>query len=276
MSVPTGVWGVVHLPAMPGDPGCAETSAHLGFAAVREHALQDARALVEGGVDGLVVENFGSTPFPKGTEGSRLPPHQIAAMALVIDRLQDELDIPIGVNCLRNDAMAALGVAAATGAAWVRVNVHVGAYVTDQGLVEGEAAVSLRYRRSIGAENVAIAADILVKHAHPLAPLSPAAAARDAFDRGLADAVVVTGDATGAPVSLPLLAQVREAAGERVVLVGSGLTPDNALELARLADGAIVGTYFKRDGVVRAPVEVGRVRGLCDLLRGHFRGPERS
>jgi len=265
----SGLIGVVHLQPMPGDPG----HGGRGFGAVEERALSDAEALVTGGVDGLLIENFGSVPFAKGTEGERLPPHQVAIVALLVRECRKRFDVPIGVNCLRNDAMSALGVAAAAGGDFVRVNVHTGAYVTDQGLIEGEAHKTLRYRQSLGAADVAILADVLVKHAVPLAPLSPESATRDSVVRGLADGVIVTGEATGAAVDPELLRRVRGAADGRPVLIGSGLTPDNASLLAPLADGAIVGTSLKRDGDVSNPVDVARVRALVDAVARRFAAP---
>jgi membrane complex biogenesis BtpA family protein len=263
-----GFVGVVHLPPMPGDPRYLGAN---GFAAVEAAALADAEALAEGGANAIIIENFGSAPFPKGTAGHRLPPHQVAAIALAVRACALRTGLPIGVNCLRNDAMAALGVAAAAGAAFVRINVHTGAYVTDQGLIEGEADASLRYRDAIGARNVRILADVLVKHASPLAPLDPRVATGDCLHRGLADGVVVTGEATGAPVSRATLEAVRDAAGHAPVLLGSGTTPDRLPELGPLADGAIVGTWLKRDGRLEAPVDVARVREMAAALAAHLR-----
>jgi len=260
-----GLIGVVHLKAMPGDPGYRGG----GFEAVERAALADAEALAAGGVDGIIVENFGSAPFVKGTEGHRLPPHQVAFLSIVVRECVRLYGRPIGVNCLRNDAMAALGIAAAAGASFVRVNVHTGAYVTDQGLIEGEADRSLRYRAALGG-GVELAADILVKHATPLAPLGATDATHDCLDRGLADAVVVSGVATGAPVDAALLRQVRAAAGRRSVLLGSGLTPERVDELAPLATGAFVGTWLKVGGELSAPVDEVRVKQLVEAVRGRF------
>jgi hypothetical protein len=266
--LPRGIIGVVHLPPLPGDPRCpAGTRAE----AVLDFALRDADALAAGGVDGIVVENFGSTPFFKGTAAQPAPPHQVAFLAVASQAVRARFDGPLGVNCLRNDACASLGVALATAADFIRVNVHVGAYVTDQGLIEGEAARTLAYRRRLGAEHVAIYADVLVKHAAPLAPLPPPQAAHDCVDRGLADALLVTGDATGAPVSVDLLREVRQAAHPAPVLIGSGLTPESAPLLAPEAHGAVVGTWLKRDGDVRAPVDPDRVQRLCCAVRPHLR-----
>jgi membrane complex biogenesis BtpA family protein len=264
---PRGLVGVLHLPALPGDPRPSGS-----FADAEAHALRDAEALAAAGFDALVVENFGSAPFPKGTAGHRLPPHQVAFLALVAREAKRVTGLPVGVNCLRNDGVSALGIAAAADLDFVRINVHSGAYVTDQGLIEGEADVTLRYRASLGA-STALLADVLVKHASPLAPLDATQAVEEVLDRGMADAVIVTGRGTGHPVDRALLDQVRAAAGERPVWIGSGLSPENAAELAPFADGAIVGTATKAGGDVRAPVDRVRAATLVSTVRPHLRAP---
>ncbi len=263
----SGFGGVIHLHAMPGDPGADGQ----GFDAVQRAAMIDAQALVRGGVDALVIENFGSSPFRKGTRGERIPAHQVAFMALIVRACVLEFpEVRVGVNCLRNDALSALGIAAATGAHFVRINVHCGAYVTDQGLIEGEAEQSVRYRAGLGGD-IKILADVLVKHAAPLAPLSATDATHDVLLRGHADGVIVTGRATGAPVDAVLLSEVREAAGTSPVWIGSGLTPQNIPLLAPFADGAIVGTWLKVGGQLHAPVDEARVRDMAAHLRAHLR-----
>lgn len=261
-----GLIGVVHLPAMPGDPAYAGG----GFDSVLAFARRDARALHEGGADAIIVENFGSAPFPKGTREQPTPPHQIAALTLAVAACR-ETGLPVGVNVLRNDVCSALGIAAATSASFVRVNVHVGAYVTDQGLIEGRAFETLRYRASLGAQGVAILADVRVKHAAPLAEVPLATEVGDALKRGMADAVVVTGAGTGQPISVARLAEVRRAAGDAPVVLGSGLEPRSVETLAPFADAAIVGTWLKVDGDVSAPVDAARVRLLAELFRAHAR-----
>lgn len=260
-----GLIGVIHLLPLPGDPGYRGG----GFGAAYERARADAEALVAGGIDGLIVENFGSAPFVKGTGHERIPAQQAAALAHVAHACK-QLGVPVGVNCLRNDGITALGIAAAGGLDFVRINVHTGAYVTDQGLIEGEAHATLRYRAQLDARHVEIWADVLVKHAAPLVPIEPEAATRDCVERGMADAVVVTGEATGRPVNLELLERVRSASAGRPVVIGSGLGPDNAGKLLRLADAAIVGTWVKQDGQVHAPVDLDRVRKLVEICRGQF------
>jgi len=262
---PRGLIGVVHLPAMPGDPARG-----VSFAAALDAARRDAAALAEGGADAMIVENFGSAPFPKGTPEQPTPPHQIAALTLAVDACRRAAGLPCGVNVLRNDARAAIGIAAASGAAFVRVNVHVGAYVTDQGVIEGRAFETLRYRGALGADDVAILADVSVKHAAPLAERPVEDEVKDALHRGLADAVVVSGRGTGEPVEAAHLERVRAAAGDAPVVIGSGMDPTRA-EQAGLVEAAIVGTWLKEGGDVRAAVDSKRVKRLAEVLGGRFR-----
>lgn len=262
-----GLIGVIHLLPLPGDPAYREG----GFAAAYARARADAEALIRGGIEALIVENFGSAPFVKGTGHDRIPAQQAAALGHV-GHMCKQLGVRVGVNCLRNDGLTALGIAAACGLDFVRINVHTGAYVTDQGLIEGEAHATLRHRQQLDANHVGIWADVLVKHAAPLAPIDPETATRDCVERGMADAVVVTGEATGRPVSFDLLERVRSACAGRPVVIGSGLNPTNAIELLSLADAAIVGTWIKHEGQVRNPVDPDRVRALVDACRGRFAG----
>jgi membrane complex biogenesis BtpA family protein len=249
--------GVVHLPPTPGAPRWRGSLASLV-----ETAVADAAALAEGGADALVVENFGDAPFFAGA----VPPETVAALALCTRALIGAADgLPVGVNVLRNDVRAALGICAATGARFVRVNVHTGAAVTDQGLIEGRAAETLRERARL-CPDVAILADVHVKHATPLGGGSIETAARDLVGRGLADGVIVSGTGTGSAPDAELVRRVRPCVGEAALLLGSGVTAANAGELCAAAHGAIVGTSLKRGARVDEPVEVERVRALRRVL----------
>jgi uncharacterized protein len=258
MNVARPLLGVVHLPALP------SAARHRSMAEVLASASADARAYAAGGCDGLVLENFGDAPFHKGTAADPVPPDVIAGLAVAARQIQVETGLPLAINCLRNDGFAALGVAAAVGARWIRVNVLASAYVTDQGVIEGEAARLFAYRRTLRSE-VVVLADFLVKHAAPLAPIDVANGARDLAERSGAGGLVLSGSRTGQPVDVALLDTVRAAVGSFPIWLGSGLGPDNAAALWPRVDGAIVGSACKRDGRLEAPVDVDRVRALRRL-----------
>lgn len=250
--------GMVHLGPAPGSPAFDGTPAWI------ENAMEDAVVLAEAGFDALLVENFGDAPFFAG----RVPAETVAAMtlaaALVSDLLPEE--IAVGVNVLRNDAESALAVAAIAPADFVRVNVLAGAYVTDQGMIEGRAAEVARTRARL-APHVQVFADLRVKHARPLAERPLADEACELVERAGADAVIVSGSATGAAVDEQELAAVRAAIGEHPLLIGSGATAANIADLLRHADGAIVGTALKQGGVTTAPVDAERAQAFVQAAR---------
>ena len=248
--------GMVHLLPLPGSPGWDGR-----MAGVLDRATSDARALVEGGVDGILVENYGDAPFFP----DRVPPETVAALALAVSAVRAYAEVPVGVNVLRNDARSALGLAAATGAAFVRVNVHVGTMFTDQGVVDGRAWDTLRVRESLCPE-VPILADVMVKHAVSPPGTSLSQAARDTWHRGLADGLVLSGSGTGMPTSGRDLAVARDAVPEARLWIGSGLTGDRLDELLPLADGAIVGSAFQRDGRAGMAVDPMRVHGFMERV----------
>ena len=251
--------GMVHLPPLPGSPrwdGSMERAIAV--------ALADARALVDNGMDALIVENYGDAPFTRGRVGAST----VAAMAVIAHEIRRALpDAPLGVNVLKNDARSALAVATAIGARFIRVNVLAGAVVADQGIVQTDAHDLLRDRRLLGVD-VAIFADVQGKHAMPLAPVELEQQARDLAARALADGLVVSGRATGDATPIEDVKRVRSAVPDVPILVGSGVTPETAPELLSLADALIVGTSLKRDGDVSAPVDPARVRRLVDAVGG--------
>jgi membrane complex biogenesis BtpA family protein len=249
--------GMVHLLPLPGAPGFAGS-----LEQVLERATIDARALTDGGVDGIMVENYGDVPFFTDA----LPAATISALTLAVAEVRSVSPLPTGVNALRNDAASALSIAACTGAQLIRVNVHTGALLTDQGWIAGKAAETVRLRHSLNAA-VAIFADVLVKHAVAPAGLSIEDAARDTWERGRADALIVSGTATGAATNIDDARRVKAALPDAPLWIGSGVTPENVYELLSVADGAIVGSAFETGGQAGAKVEVDQVRRLVDVAR---------
>jgi membrane complex biogenesis BtpA family protein len=255
--------GVVHLLPLPGSP-----RARGSFDAVVRAALRDAKALVEGGMTALLVENYGDVPFT----GGRVPAMTVAAMTRCARAIRETFPrMPLGVNVLRNDGLSALAIAVAVGASFIRVNVLSGVAVTDQGLVEGIAHDLMRARRDLRA-NVHVLADVNVKHATPLGAGDLGMAARDLVSRALADGLIVTGAATGMPPPSAEIEAVRRAVPETPLWIGSGVTQSTVADALDAAEGVIVGTALKRGSVTTAPVDVRRVRRLVRTAGGHGGG----
>jgi membrane complex biogenesis BtpA family protein len=241
--------GVVHLLPLP-------TSARWGgsLKAVIDRAEQEATALASGGVDGLIVENFFDAPFTK----NQVDPAVVSAMTVVVQRIQNLVTLPVGLNVLRNDGKSAMAIASCVKAQFIRVNVLTGVMATDQGLIEGEAHQLLRYRRELGSD-VQILADVLVKHARPLSSPNLTVAVKDTIERGLADGVILSGWATGSPPNLEDLELASGAAAGTPVFIGSGANWENVGTLMQAADGVIVSSSLKRHGQISQPIDPIRV-----------------
>lgn len=259
-SSPFPVVGMVHLAPLPGSPGWEGSMDR-----VVDRAMEDALALLQGGVDGILVENYGDTPFHPSGVG----PETVASMTRVVADICRHTPVPLGINVLRNDAAAALGIALATGASFIRVNVHVGTMFTDQGRLDGSAHETLRRRHALGgmATGVAILADVLVKHAVPPWGVTAGSQAQDLWHRGGADALLVTGRATGQATPLADLKEVAMAVPGAPVWVASGVTPEEVEALLSAgACGAIVGSAFQRHGMAGAGVEGRRVSQFMEAV----------
>ena len=250
--------GVIHLKPLPGSPRWGGS-----MSAVIRSAVADAEAYERGGATAVIVENFGDVPFTK----DRVSAETVAAMAVAGQAVREAIKLPLGFNVLRNDPLSGLGLCAACGGDFIRVNVHAGAMLTDQGLVEGEAFATLRRRRELGLEKVMILADVHVKHAVPLGDQSLADAASDTHARSLADGLIVSGFGTGRPTEVADVRVVREACPGAMVLLGSGVTAANVGQYAGHANGFIVGSSLKRGGRLGAPVDAGRVAALRRVIR---------
>jgi membrane complex biogenesis BtpA family protein len=248
--------GMVHLLPLPGAPRFQQLDE------VESRALADASALASGGANAIIVENLGDAPYFPG----RVPAITVAAMTRIALRLRDRIDLPLGINVLRNDGESALAVAAASGADFVRINVLVGARVADQGLLQGRAHQVQRLRRQLDAEAISVMADVDVKHSAPLGAMSVEQEVADTLQRAGADAVIVSGHGTGGAIDLDTLRRVRATAGSARVLAGSGVSEETVGALAEWADAFIVGTSLKRNGRLDAPVDAERVRRLADAI----------
>lgn len=253
--------GMVHLGPLPGAPRYAGDLDGIVSAAVKE-----ADALATAGFDALMIENFGDVPF----FADDVPKVTIAAMTRVAAAVHRHVDLPFGVNVLRNDGLGALAVAAASGATLVRINVLSGLMYTDQGPITGRAAEIARARDRL-APTVAILADVFVKHATPPPDLTLEQAAEDLVERGLADALIVSGTSTGRPVDPASLESARRAVGDTPLLVGSGASASNVAALLAVADGVIAGTSLKHEGVTTNPIDPDRAARFVAAARPSLR-----
>jgi membrane complex biogenesis BtpA family protein len=253
--------GMVHCWPLPGAPGYTG----YGLDVIIDHAIRDAEALRDGGVDGLIVENMWDIPF---RAGAHIAPESIAAHAVVARAVAKAVDLPLGINLVHNGGVALLGIAIAAGARFIRVCMFTGAGVWEAGeWDEGCAADLMRRRKELSAEHIKILADVDKKHSVRFPGIDLATHIEWTRFSG-ADGLIVSGRMTG---DAPDLAKVREAkalAIDRPVLLGSGATEGNVAAFLGAADGVIVGSSLKVDGVCENPVDVDRVRRFVAAARG--------
>ncbi len=251
------VVGMVHLAPLPGSPGWAGS-----MDAVIDQACKDALTLDGGGIHGVMVENYGDVPF----FADAVRAETVAGLTRVCSEVARVISVPMGVNVLRNDGMAAIGIAAAVGAAFVRVNVLSGVMATDQGWIRGRAAEILRLRSAL-AHPVAILADVFVKHATPPVGLTLADAAQDIWERGGADALIVSGRGTGRAADEGDLTTVGAAVPDAPLWVGSGASPETVRQLSQHAAGILVGSAIQQNGKAGQAVDPIRLARFMDAAR---------
>jgi len=250
--------GMIHMPPLPGAPDNAMSMKEL-----TEFALSEADKLQGAGLDACIVENVGDTPLFK----ENLPPYSVASMAVITKAVIGHTKMKVGVNMLRNACEEALSVAHVCGAQFIRCNVLIGAYATDQGIIEGCAARVARLKKALGS-SVLVFGDVHVKHAYPIFNVEIEYAAQDLAERGGADAVIVSGARSPVPPSYERVKKVRDAI-RKPVLIGSGISLSNVKEFYRRSDGVIIGEPdFKVKGVWGGPSDEKAYARAIRICRG--------
>ncbi|MDA4124795.1 MAG: BtpA/SgcQ family protein [Thaumarchaeota archaeon] len=235
--------GMVHMPPLPGSP-----DSRMSMKELTEFALSEADKLEAAGLDACIVENVGDVPLFK----ENLPPYSVAAMANVTREVVRHTKMKVGVNMLRNACEEALSVAHVSGAQFIRCNILIGAYATDQGIIEGCAARVARLKKMLDSD-VLVFGDVHVKHAYPIFNVEIEYAAQDLAERGGADAVIVSGPRSPVPPSFERVKKVRDVI-EKPVLIGSGISLSNVRQFYQKSDGIIIGEPdFKVKGVWGGP-----------------------
>lgn len=254
---PKPVIGVIHVGALPGTPRSSQTVAELVSL-----ARDEAKLYREGGVDGIIIENMHDIPYLRGEVG----PEIVAAMTAIGIEVKAECALPVGIQILAGANVEAIAVAHSANLDFIRAEGYAYAHVADEGLIQASAAKLLRYRRLIGAERIQVWTDVKKKHsAHAItADVSLGATAETVEFMG-ADCVIVTGSVTG---EAPQRADVQEAKSHchLPVFLGSGISESNIAEFYDDADGFIIGSSFKIDGLWSNTIDPLRVTKFINLL----------
>jgi membrane complex biogenesis BtpA family protein len=257
--VKKAIIGMVHSLPMPGSPKFKQFTLDQ----VYQFGIDEAMRLKLGGVDGIMLENAWDLPFSKPAE---IGPETVGAMAVLGWEIKRATGLPLGINILANGAMASMATAKACKADFIRVNQWANAYVANEGFMEGKSGQVMRYRSWLEADDVKVFADVHVKHgAHAIvADRSLAEQARDSefFD---ADVLIATGQRTGDATPVSEVKGIQEAVSLPVI-IGSGLTVDNCRSIMSVADGAVVGSYIKENGVWWEKISVERLNALMAIV----------
>jgi membrane complex biogenesis BtpA family protein len=251
------VISMCHLHALPGDPSY---DAEKGLPWVVDKAREDLRALQEGGVDAILFSNEFSLPYL-----TKVDTITVACMARIIAELKSEVKIPFGVNVLW-DPQASIDLAMATGATFVR-EIFTGVYASDFGLWNTNCGEVIRHQRAIDAGHVRLLFNIVPESAAYLAPRNVADIARSTVFNNHPDALCVSGLTAGAEASAQTLQVVKEAVPDTPVFANTGVRVDNVTKQLSVADGAVIGTAFKKDGNTWNPVEYQRVKAVMDKVK---------
>lgn len=253
--------GMIHLRPLPGTPFQTDT---LGD--VMNKALEEAELLKANDVDGIIVENMHDIPY---VQGSRIGPEIVSSMAVICREVRKvfSADKPVGVQILAGANIEAMAVAQASGLQFIRAESYVFSHVADEGLMsEASAGPLLRYRKQIGADSVAVITDIKKKHsAHVITQDVSIKEMANAAEFFAADGVILTGSSTGSSANPQELADVISAVKKAAVIIGSGITPENA-ENFKAADAFIVGSYLKHNGDWKNDIDPARVMKICQAV----------
>ncbi len=247
---------VVHLPPLPGSP---RWSKDMQIDTIIDFAIRCAREAEDGGADAVILENFGDNPFSKRVTD----PVTLSSMSIIVREVAKSVNIPVGVNLLRNSCPEALAIAYAAGAAFIRCNMYCEVVVCPEGLIEPVAHEVIKLRTYLGTD-IEILADILVKHAYPLHKMTLRDLIADCTERCMADILVITGSRTGEPPDIETVNDVLRHS-KVPVFIGSGVTPDNVRQF-RNAHGFIVGTFVKRSDGTIDRTRVQKLRRAIDNL----------
>ena len=251
------VIAMCHLEALPGDP---DYDPKKGMDWVVERARFDMRALQQGGVDAIMFSNERSLPYL-----TKVEPITTVCMARIVAEIAGELNIPFGVNVLW-DASASIDLAVATGAKFVR-EIFTGVYASDFGLWNTNCGEVIRHQRAIHGENVRLLFNILPESSAYLAERDMVSIARSTVFNNRPDGLCVSGITAGAETDIQVLKIVKDAVPETAVFANTGVKLSNIAVQLKIADGAVTGTTFKRDGYIWNEVDVNRVKDFMNCVK---------
>ncbi len=250
--------GMVHVQALPGTP-----KNKYSLAEICDIAVAEAKTYEEVGLDAVMIENMHDVPYLKGSVG----PEITAAMAVVAKAIRDAVQLPLGIQILAGANKEALAVAKAANFQFIRAEGFVFGHVADEGYIDACAGELMRYRKAIGAEDIAVFTDIKKKHSsHAITSDVDIDETAHAAEFFLSDGVIITGSSTGKAVYLHELKCLKDKI-QIPVLIGSGITADNIQEYWEYASAFIVGSHFKEEGYWENKISEMRLQNFMKTVK---------
>lgn len=249
--------GMIHIHALPGTP-----MNQLSPKQIIEKAIEEAKIYASTGISSVIIENMHDRPYLKSKVGTEIS----SLMAIIGHEIKRQTKLICGIQILAGANIEALAVANSAGLDFIRAEGFVFGHMADEGFIESDAALLLRYRKHIDAQNILIFTDIKKKHSsHAITAdqnIEEHALAAAFF---LSDGLIITGKTTGSEPDIKEIQKVVECA-RLPILLGSGITEKNIANYYPLADGFIIGSYFKVKGNWINPLEPERILKLLNSI----------
>lgn len=244
---------MIHVPALPGTPFNKLTPKEI-----LNKCMEEAAIYKQSKIDSVMIENMHDAPYLKRNVG----PEITSLMSIIGYELRKVFpNEPLGIQILAGANKDAIASALNADLDYIRAEGFVFGHVADEGIFESDAGDLLRYRKNIGAQGIKVFTDIKKKHAanQITKDVSIADMAKNAQFFG-SDGIIITGTTTGGEADFNDLKQAKE--GKLPVFLGSGITNDNIMNYFDFANGFIVGSYFKKDGLWSNDLDSQKVDGL--------------
>ena len=249
--------GMIHVDALPGTPNNKYSISQIISKAVQEAILYE-----QNGLDAIILENMHDVPYLNRNVG----PEITASMTAIAAEVKKNISIHCGIQILAGANLEALAVAQASGCKFIRVEGFVYSHIADEGLMNACAGELMRFRKMIGAKDIAVFADIKKKHSsHSITSDLDITDFAEACKFFQADGIIITGRSTSEEADINELKKVRKTCN-LPILIGSGITLKNIDKYWNLADGFIIGSYFKEDGNWKNAVSTDRVQAFIKYV----------
>lgn len=223
----------------------------LGIGEIMDRAVREAQMVMDNGFDGFILQNMNDMPVKQTAN-----PESIAYMTVIGEQIRREFPEAVLGVLVNWDGVAALAVADAIRADFVRVeHLFTGVEVTSAGLLEGQCCEIAAWRKRVGSR-ILVYADVYESHGVPLGAKSVEDAAWESVHEAFADGLFLSGKSAADSITMIKKARSRV---EVPIFLGGGATGENVCELLQYYDGVSVATWVK-GGDMKNPIDPERAK----------------